>query len=79
MTKYFQKTFALSEESAKDLVHGSIWAAIVNMLLMASSGVIYSFIKDSLEISLNNERPVFNIMFYVAYILVMFMFIIISY
>lgn len=79
MKNYFKNSLGLSEKGAKDLIGASIWATIVNLSLMALSWVLYSFVDDSLHVSLNGEYPTFNILNYILYTLIMVTFIAISY
>ncbi len=79
MKAYFKKMLGLSEKGASDLVWANLSATVVNFLLMATSGVIYSFMMDSLQPSLEGNTPSFQVMFYLSYICIILIFILISY
>ncbi|WP_249029051.1 ABC transporter ATP-binding protein [Tannockella kyphosi] len=79
MIPYLRKTFALSEKGAKDLIKASFWATVVNMLIFGLTGVVYYFLQDALLVTLNNETPVFHVMFYAVYGMVLVIFIFITY
>ncbi len=79
MTTFLKNTLGLSDKGSKDLFFASICATVVNIFLMATSGVLYSFINDSLEVSLIGEIPSFNISFYVIYVAIIVICIYISY
>lgn len=79
MRNYFKKVLGLSDKGAKDIVNASICATLVNIFIMGTSGVLYSFIEDSLYKSLDNNQPSFNILFYILYILVIVICVFISY
>lgn len=79
MKNYFKKTLGLSDQGATDIIRANSAATFVNLFLMATSGVLYSFLKDSLTSSLNGERPSFDLLFYILYSLIIVVCIYISY
>lgn len=79
MKTFFMKTFGVSEQGAKDLVRASICATIVNIFLMATSAVLYSFLNDSLYPSLEGNRPTFQMLFYILYVAIILVCIYVSY
>lgn len=56
MIKKLQKTFALSEQGAKDLIKGCIACCFQNISFMIPVGFLYWLICDLLEGSVANER-----------------------
>lgn len=79
MKKYFQKTFAVSEQGAKDLVRASLWTATTHILLMAFNGLLYLFLKDFAVPILNGDTPVYNIVVYLGIGVLMFSAMLIAY
>lgn len=79
MKAYFKKILGLSEKGASDLVWANLSATVVNFLLMATSGVIYCFMMDSLQPSLEGSTPSYQLMFYLLYIAIILLLIMISY
>lgn len=79
MKEYLKNLLGLSEKGAKDLVMAGISATLVNIVLMCTSGVLYSFLLDSLEPALAEETPLFSFLFYGIYLLVLVLLMIFSY
>lgn len=79
MKLYLKNLLGLSEKGARDLVLAGITATLVNLTLMASSAVLYSFLLDSLEPALSGETPSFSFLFYGVYVFVLVIFIVLSY
>ncbi|MFI3116123.1 MAG: ABC transporter ATP-binding protein [Clostridia bacterium] len=79
MKNYLKNALSLSENGAKDLVLASFWATVVNILLMSTSGILYLFIFDSLDNSLNSNKPTFNLVLYIIYTFIVVIGIIIAY
>ncbi len=67
MKKYLQKTFALTELGAGELLKASIITVIINIAIMAVSGVSYYYIQDTLMPILEGSAPVYTVLIYVVY------------
>ncbi len=76
MKKYLQKTFALTELGASELLKASIITVFINITIMLVSGISYYFIQDTLMPIIEGFAPVYTVLVYVAYavfILIMLM------
>ncbi len=67
MKKFLQKTFALTEKGASELLKASIITVFINIVIMAVSGISYYFIEDTLIPILEGKAPVYTILLYVGY------------
>ncbi len=67
MKKYLQKTFALTELGASELLKASIITVFINIAVMAVSGISYFFIQDTLLPLLEGNAPVYTVLAYVGY------------
>ncbi len=67
MKKFLQKTFALTDIGASELLKASIITVFVNIVIMAVSGISYYFIKDTLMPILEGSSSVYTVLVYVAY------------
>ncbi len=67
MKKYLQKTFALTELGASELLKASVVTIFINVVIMAVSGISYYFIRDSLLPILEGVAPVYSVLLYVGY------------
>ncbi len=67
MRKYLQKTFALTELGANELLKASIITVFINIVIMAVSGISYYFIQDTLMPILEGVSPVYTVLTYVGY------------
>lgn len=67
MIRYLKKLFGLSDTGAKNLYKASIACAITNMAIMASSGILYLFLKESVMPIMEGKTPKFNIPIYLGY------------
>ncbi len=67
MKKFLQKTFALTEKGASELLKASLITVVINIVIMAVSGISYYFIQDTLMPVLENTAPVYTVLTYVAY------------
>ncbi len=67
MKKFLQKTFALTEKGAGELLKASIITVFINVVIMAVSGISYYFIQDTLIPILEGSAPVYTVLAYLAY------------
>ncbi len=67
MKKYLQKTFALTELGASELLKASTITVFINIVIMAVSGISYYFIQDTLLPILEDTAPVYTVLIYVGY------------
>ncbi len=67
MKTFLEKTFALTDIGARELLKASIITVFINVVIMAVSGISYYFIQDSLLPILDGKEPVYSIMLYVGY------------
>ncbi len=67
MKKYLQKTFALTKLGASELLKASIITVLINIVIMAVSGISYYFIQDTLMPVLEGSAPVYTVLVYIAY------------
>ncbi len=67
MKKYLQKTFALTEKGASELLKASIITVFINIVIMAVSGISYYFIQDTLMPILEGSTPIYTIIAYIGY------------
>ncbi len=67
MKKYLQKTFALTEKGASELLKASIMTVIINIVIMTVSGISYYFIQDTLTPILESTAPIYTVVVYVGY------------
>lgn len=49
MKEKLMKQLALSEKGASDLMKAGFWSFMNNLFLMFSSGIIYRFLKDTVD------------------------------
>lgn len=49
MIRYFQKTFALTEQGARDLLRASLWQVAANISLMLPVGVLVAALTGFVE------------------------------
>ncbi len=74
MKKSLQKTFALTEKGASELLKASIITVIINIVIMAVSGISYYFIQDTLLPILEGGAPVYTVLVYTLYaVFIMFL------
>ncbi len=71
MKKFLQKTFALTELGASELLKASIITVLINIAIMAVSGISYYFIQDTLMPILEGVSPVYTVIMYIGYALFM--------
>ncbi len=71
MKKYLQRTFALTELGASELLKASIITVFINIAIMALSGISYLFIQDTLMPILEGVAPVYTVLLYVVYAIFM--------
>ncbi len=67
MKKYLQKTFALTELGASELLKASIITVFINIVIMAVSGISYYFIQDTLMPILEGTGVVYTVLVYIVY------------
>ncbi len=67
MKKFLQKTFALTEKGASELLKASIITVVINIVIMAVSGISYFFIQDTLMPILDGTAPVYTVLVYAGY------------
>ncbi len=79
MRKYFQNTFALSEEGAKNLIHAIVLSTIMNLSFMLPVMFGFQFLDQSLGIMLGGSQKTISSMGYygmVAIVSLLVMFVI---
>lgn len=79
MKNYFIKTLGLSPKGASDLQKASFWVAIVNFILMGTSGMIFYFLEESLAPVLEGKSPQFQVLTYVIFTVVLLFFLFFEY
>ncbi len=79
MKKYLQRVFALSDLGASELLKASIATVIINIVIMAISGISYYFIEDSLLPVLQGNNPIYSVLVYAGYSLFIFLLITVLY
>ncbi len=67
MKNYLQKTFALTEKGANELLKASVITVVINILIMAISGISYYFIKNTLLPILEGTTPIYTTLVYIVY------------
>ncbi len=67
MKNYLQKVFALTEEGTKELIKASFVTLVVNIAVMAVSGISYYYMQDTILPILRNESVVYEIAVYIVY------------
>ncbi len=67
MKTFLQKTFALTDKGARELLKASIITVVINVVIMAVSGISYYFIQDTLMPILDEKELVYSVMMYVGY------------
>ncbi len=67
MKRYLQKTFALTESGARELLKASVITIIINLVILALSAVSYFFMQDTLMPILQGMTPVYTVLIYVLY------------
>ncbi len=67
MKKYLQKTFALTEKGASELLKASITTVFINIVIMSVSAISYYFMQDTLMPILEGSAPVYSVLFYLGY------------
>lgn len=78
MTKFFIKTFGLSEKGAKDLVKASNWMAVINILIMLLNALAFWYLKDTVMPTLNGDSIKFKLGLYIGFSIFMFITMVIS-
>ena len=78
MIEYIKKTFALSEQGAKNIVKASFCAALLNLVMISVAAIVYIFLKDSIIPILANESPTYSIVAYIIYSLIIVILLILS-
>ncbi len=73
MKKYLQRTFALTDKGANELLKASIVTVLINIAIMAVSAISYYFMKDTLLPVLEDTNPVYTMMLYVGYAIFVFL------
>lgn len=79
MKNFFQKTFALSDRGAKDMVKATFWSIAVNFAILLLSLILYFFLMDSVLIALDGNIPVFNLLRYIILSVILFALVVITY
>ncbi len=67
MKNYLQKTFALTELGASELLKASIITVFINVVIMAVGGISYFFIQDTLMPILEGAAPAYTVLVYAVY------------
>ncbi len=79
MKKFLQKTFALTEKGAQELLKAVIATIIINVLLMVISGISFYYINDTLIPVLNGESPIYQTIIYFIYTVFLFLLLTLAY
>ncbi len=79
MKNYLQKTFALTEKGASELLKASVITIFINIVIMMISTISFYFINDSLMPILEGMSPVYSTIFYIAYAIFSFVLLAILY
>ncbi len=72
MRKFLQRTFALTDKGAGELLKASVITVFINIVIMAVSGISYTYIQDTLLPILEGRAPVYTIMLYAGYAVFIF-------
>lgn len=67
-SKGFQRRYALSDQGLRNVKSGAIWTVVVNLLVMAGSGIIYMMMKDYMATIISNEALPNTLMYIIAVI-----------
>ncbi len=59
--KKFQRNYALSDQGIRNTKKGAFWTVIVNLLVMAGTGILYMLMKSYMEVIISNS-PLAGIM-----------------
>ncbi len=73
MVNYLKSVFALTDKGARELFKGSVASVIINIVIMAVSGITYYFINDTLMPILNGSAIVYQHLVYVGYAVFIFL------
>ena len=53
--KKFQRNYALSDQGIRNTKKGAFWTVIVNLLVMAGTGILYMLMKSYMEVIISNS------------------------
>ena len=62
MLKRLQRTFALSEQGAKDLIKGCIACAFQNISFMIPAGLLFAFVREMLGGAVHGTRQIYYLL-----------------
>ena len=79
MKNILKNTLALSDKGGKDLSKAILLSILCDFMLMATSGIIYIYLKDSLIPALENKTPIYSVGVYITYAIVMLLLLYICY
>ncbi len=79
MKRFLQKTFALTDKGAGELLKATIATVFINIVIMAVSATSYFFIKDTLMPILEGGMPTYTIMVYIGYSIFIFILMVVLY
>ncbi|MCT4634214.1 MAG: ABC transporter ATP-binding protein/permease [Firmicutes bacterium] len=71
MVKLFKKHFGLSDEGAINLYKASIACFVTNIFIMGLVGILFLFMKETINLVMNDAVPEYNIIFYFLYSIVL--------
>lgn len=71
MVKLLKKHFGLSDEGAINLYKASIACFVTNIFIMGLVGILFLFMKETINLVMNDAVPEYNIIFYFLYSIVL--------
>ena len=72
MLNILQKKFLLSEEGSKNMLKGIIYCALLNIAFMMPMGVVFNFIRESLNIYMYHTQTGYTTILYVVMAIITF-------
>ncbi len=73
MKNFIRKTFALTELGASELLKASAITVVINIAIMAVSGISFYYIQDTLLPILEGAAPVYTALLYIGYAIFIFL------
>ena len=71
MKKHLQNILSLSDDGAKDLMKAIFWSVMCDFAILASAGILYFYLEDTLPSVLDGTSPVLRYTLYGTFSLVM--------
>ena len=71
MRKYLQNLLTLSDSGAKDLIRAIFWCVMCDFAIMASAGLLYIYLEDTLIPLVEDQQPMLRYGVYVAFSLLL--------